>query len=98
PRTYWKQISYQAGALKILALKIFAIRPHSAEVEQLFSRMSMAKTKIRNQLTTSTLKMISQIKFALSAKVSKKSLDKLVTRNEQNNDNFEIIILYFLWI
>ncbi|CAG8717868.1 5372_t:CDS:1, partial [Gigaspora margarita] len=49
----------------------------------------IAKTKIQNQLTTSTLKMISQIKFALSAKVSKKSLDKLVTRNEQDNDNLD---------
>ncbi|CAG8453764.1 18309_t:CDS:2 [Racocetra fulgida] len=90
PRLYWKKISHQAGALKVLALKIFAIRPHSAEVERLFSRMGMAKTKIRNQLSTSTLKMISQIKLTLSIEVSKKNLkEKLVTREKQDNDNLD---------
>ncbi|CAG8694494.1 44_t:CDS:1, partial [Dentiscutata erythropus] len=50
----------------------------------------MTKTKIRNQLSTSTLEMISQIKLALSAEVSKKSLEKkLVTRNEQDNDTLD---------
>ncbi|CAG8837984.1 14179_t:CDS:2, partial [Gigaspora margarita] len=38
-QTYWKQILYQASALKILALKIFAIRSQSAEIDQLFSYM-----------------------------------------------------------
>ncbi|CAG8801634.1 8032_t:CDS:2, partial [Dentiscutata erythropus] len=41
PHAYWKKVSHQAGALKNLALKIFAIRPHSAEVERLFSHMDL---------------------------------------------------------
>ncbi|CAG8850360.1 9022_t:CDS:2, partial [Gigaspora margarita] len=74
PQTYWKQISYQAGALKILALKIFAI-------------------------PTSTLKMISQIRLALSAEISKKKLDKkLVTEKENDNisDNYNTLFSYDL--
>ncbi|CAG8803906.1 12660_t:CDS:2, partial [Racocetra fulgida] len=76
PRAYWKHISYQAGALKILALKIFAIRPHSAGVEQLFS-------------PTSTLKMISQINLALSIEVPKKNLTKKLVEKDKDIDDLD---------
>ncbi|CAG8696786.1 679_t:CDS:2, partial [Cetraspora pellucida] len=74
-----KKLTYDdivAGALKILALKIFAIRSYSARVEQLFSHIGITKTKIRNRLATSTLKMISQINLALSIEVPKKNSTK----------------------
>ncbi|CAG8817961.1 4537_t:CDS:1, partial [Cetraspora pellucida] len=88
-RAYWKHISYQAGALKILALKIFAIRPYSVGVEQLFSCMGMTKTKIRNRLATSILKMISQINLALSIEVSKKNSTKKLVEKDKDIDNLD---------
>ncbi|CAG8675010.1 8713_t:CDS:2, partial [Cetraspora pellucida] len=89
PQAYWKHISYQAGALKILALKIFAIHPHSAGVEQLFSHMSMTKTKIRNRLATSTLKIISQINLALSIEVPKKNPTKKLVEKDKDIDDLD---------
>ncbi|CAG8585748.1 26371_t:CDS:1 [Gigaspora margarita] len=59
----------------------------------------MAKTKIRNQLATSTLKMISQIRLALSTEVSKKNLaKKLVTKKENDNisDNYNTLFSFDL--
>ncbi|CAG8730422.1 8917_t:CDS:2 [Dentiscutata erythropus] len=88
PRLYWKRLSYGAEALKTLALKIFAIRPHAAGVEQLFSSMGLTKTKSRNRLTTPTLKIISQIKSALAVEAPKKVENNQVSNNTNEDTNF----------
>ncbi|CAG8842925.1 27034_t:CDS:2, partial [Gigaspora margarita] len=77
-QVYWTNITHQVGALKILALKIFGIRPHSAGVEQLFSHM-----------TISTLKMISQINLTLAMKVSKTKVTKELVVEEKTTNNLD---------
>ncbi|CAG8493613.1 1341_t:CDS:2 [Cetraspora pellucida] len=88
PRLYWKRLSYEVEALKTLALKIFAIHPHAAGVEQLFSSMGLTKTKSRNRLTTPTLKIISQIKSALAVEALKKVKNNQVLNNTDEDTNF----------
>ncbi|CAG8809989.1 23187_t:CDS:2 [Gigaspora margarita] len=78
PQVYWKNITHQVGALKILALKIFGIQLHSAGVEQLFSHM-----------TISTLKIISQINLTLAIKVSKTKVTKELVVEEKTTNNLD---------
>jgi hypothetical protein len=48
-----------------LAPKILGIRPHTAAVESLFSKMALTKSKCRNKLDVPKLRMMATIKFEL---------------------------------
>ncbi|MBW0521504.1 hypothetical protein O181_061219 [Austropuccinia psidii MF-1] len=76
----------QMQALKKLAMIIGEIVPHAAGVEGLFSMISAIKTKFRNPMQPTILKMLSQIKFQLVQ--SLKSHNKEETRSTKRMDRF----------
>jgi len=64
PRTFWNLI-VDVPTLRRFALKLFAIVPHGAAVERLFSTLSLAKSKIRNRLSVDSLKQIAMLRADL---------------------------------
>ncbi|MBW0560220.1 hypothetical protein O181_099935 [Austropuccinia psidii MF-1] len=73
---YWLGLpdTAQCLPLKTLALNICELVPHAAGVEGLFSVMAAIKTKYRNPMLPTTLKMISQIKLHLIQENPQKTL------------------------
>jgi hypothetical protein len=67
PLDFWLTVPHTPNSepLKSLAIGILEIVPHTAGVEGLFSMMSAIKTKSRNRLSPTTLKMMAQIKLHL---------------------------------
>ena len=67
PLDYWMMVpdTPESAAFKKLCIGLLEIVPHAARVKGLFSMMSAIKTKSRNQMSTTTLKMIAQIKLHL---------------------------------
>ena len=61
PREFWKELVGHVQ-LRALAIKLFSIVPHSAEVERLFSSLGMIKSKSRNKLEIENLRQIAFIK------------------------------------
>ncbi|CAG8816544.1 5336_t:CDS:2, partial [Cetraspora pellucida] len=76
-------LSYEAKALKTLALKIFAIRPHAAEVEQLFSSMAVEASKKveNNQVSNNTDEDTNFVEL--------EDYDTLFTSSSNTNDDIE---------
>ncbi|MBW0488686.1 hypothetical protein O181_028401 [Austropuccinia psidii MF-1] len=79
-------------ALKKLAIKVGEIFPHAAGVEGLFSIMSEIKTKSRNPMHPSVLKLISQIKLGILHSLT--SCNKQQTQNSKRSDPFSSAIEY----
>jgi hypothetical protein len=67
PHDFWLTVPHtpDSDSLKKLAIGILGIVPHAAGVEGLFSMMSAIKTKSRNRLSPTTLKIMAQIKLHL---------------------------------
>jgi hypothetical protein len=67
PLNYWLTVplTTESESLKKLLIHILEIVPHAAGVEGLFSMMNAMKTKARNRMSPSTLKMMAQIKLHL---------------------------------
>ncbi|CAG8441495.1 5717_t:CDS:2 [Cetraspora pellucida] len=59
-----------APLLRHLATKVFAIVPHGAGCERLFSSLGLIKSKVRNKLTPDNLSIIGQLRSELKKKVS----------------------------
>ncbi|MBW0481994.1 hypothetical protein O181_021709 [Austropuccinia psidii MF-1] len=81
---YWLGLpdNTQCLPLKQIAITICEIVPHAAGVEGLFSIMSAIKTKYRNQMLPTTLKMMSQIKLHLTQNELKKGRNKAKQSSE----------------
>ncbi|PLW43459.1 hypothetical protein PCANC_10057 [Puccinia coronata f. sp. avenae] len=64
---YWLTLlgTPKFDSLKKLVIGLLEIVPHAAGVKGLFSMMSAAKTKARNRMLPTTLKMMSQLKLHL---------------------------------
>ncbi|CAG8720357.1 17465_t:CDS:2, partial [Racocetra fulgida] len=67
--------------LKQFALKIFAIIPHGAAIERLFSSLELIKTKNHNQINP---KLHTEIKTKLANQNNQENYSDLV------NDNYKI--------
>jgi hypothetical protein len=61
---YWNVLPH-GSFLKEIAMKIFNISIHARGVESLFSIMSAIKTKSRNRMSVSTMKMMGQLKLMI---------------------------------
>ncbi|CAG8484306.1 16276_t:CDS:2 [Dentiscutata heterogama] len=81
---YNSRLSYRAEALKTLALKIFAIHPHAAGVEQLFSSMAVeAPKKVKNnQVSNNTNEDTNFVEL--------EDYDTLFTSSSDTNDDIEL--------
>lgn len=71
-RTFWEKFSGSNAVLRRFAMKVFAIVPHSAPCERLFSTLGVIKTKPRNRLKVKTLNELGQIKCELVNQVGSK--------------------------
>ena len=61
PRTQWMSCKDQPPHLKDLALKMFAITPHSASCERMFSVLGQLYGKRRTNLDIDTIKSMAKI-------------------------------------
>ena len=90
PRQFWMKMT-GVPLLRQFAMKVFAIVPHAAAVDRLFSSLSMTKTKSRNNMNIKTLKMIATIRATLRktepARTLKSRLEKFTSNNLLNNDS-----------
>ena len=59
--SWWNQ-QLRCQQLRLFALKILSVRPHTAAVERLFSSLGFTKTKSRSQLGVEKLKMMAVIR------------------------------------
>lgn len=66
PWNWWNQQT-KCQQLRLLALKILSVRPHTAAVERLFSSLGLTKTKSRNRLNVERMKMMAMIRSRIQA-------------------------------
>jgi len=84
PRAYW-DLMIEVPTLRKLALKVFAIVPHGAAVERLFSILSLSKSKIRNKLSIDTMKQIAMMRAELKKNYIQPTVgSRLSSFNAQN--------------
>ena len=62
PRTWWMSCEDQPPYVKQLALKIFAVTPHSASCERMFSVLGWLYGKRRTSLDTNTIESIAKVR------------------------------------
>lgn len=95
-RDFWEKFSGSTALLRRFAMKVFAIVPHSAPCERLFSTLGLIKTKPRNRLEVKTLNMLAQIKCDLATDVysKKKSRERATYAmvDEISMDDFEALL------
>ena len=72
PRTWWMSCEDQPPYVKQLALKMFAVIPHSALCERMFSVLGWLYGKRRTSLDTSTIESIAKIRHFYNNNSSKK--------------------------
>ncbi|CAG8489146.1 18000_t:CDS:2 [Cetraspora pellucida] len=70
-RSFWADFTKNTPFLCYFAMKILAIVSYSASFEQLFSMLSLVKSKIRNQLLPNNLSIIDQLKNKFKKDASK---------------------------
>jgi hypothetical protein len=89
PLNFWLTLPHtpETSSLKKLAIGILEIVPHAAGVEGLFSMMSAIKTKARNRMSPTTLKMIAQIKLQILQSNPLLAPRKKRTQNESQKDS-----------
>ncbi|CAG8670320.1 18042_t:CDS:2, partial [Cetraspora pellucida] len=61
PRIFWKKFTEGSPLLRRFAIKIFSIIPHSAAVERLFSSLGLVKTKSRNKMSPTLMRMLGML-------------------------------------
>ncbi|KAH9808064.1 ribonuclease H-like domain-containing protein [Melampsora americana] len=76
-RNYWLAVPSTPHTiiLKNFAIKVCELVPHAGGVESLFSIMGATKTKSRNQMTVTHLKMVSQIELHSKAEHAVQQVD-----------------------
>ena len=95
PREFWSLI-VNAPYLHKFAMKIFAIVPHSAAVERLFSSLNITKTKVRNNMSIPTLKMLATIRANLRKTVPQRTLQTRLERFTTVNNLNEVCTVLLL--
>jgi hypothetical protein len=90
PLDFWLSVQKtpESDPLKKLAIVLLEIVPHAAGVKGLFSMMNAIKTKSRNRLSPTTLKMIAQVKLhLLQGDPMLSSRNKKRRKNPSRNDS-----------
>ena len=67
---WWDQ-QLRCQQLRLFALKLLSVRPHTAAVERLFSSLSFTKTKSRSQLGVERMKMMAVIRSRIQVHLQK---------------------------
>ena len=91
-RLFWTKFTRNFPLLRRFAMKVFAIVPHAASCERLFSSLGLVKSKARNRLTPDNLSIIgqlgSELKKAMPTKKKNKASFVPSIRNEESIDTF----------
>jgi hypothetical protein len=82
PRTWWNQ-QLRCQQLRLFALKILSVRPHTAAVERLFSRLAFTKTKSRSQLGVEKMKMMAVIRTRIRVQEEKRKSARSFPSNKR---------------
>jgi hypothetical protein len=82
PRTWWMSCDDQLPYLKQLALKMFAVVPHSASCERIFSALGWLYRKKRTTLDIKTVKAMAKIHHFYQNNSKINSSEKTHTDNE----------------
>jgi len=72
--------------LRLFALKILSVRPHTAAVESLFSCLGLAKTTSRNRLGVEKLKMTALIRSRIQVQEDKRKSARSFPSNERKQE------------
>src|SRR6266850_1397973 len=80
--SWWNQ-QLRCQQLRLLALKLLTIRPHTAAVERLFSSLGLTKTTSRNRLGVEKLKMMALIRTRIQVQEEKRRSTRLFPSNER---------------
>ncbi|KAA1090948.1 hypothetical protein PGT21_018819 [Puccinia graminis f. sp. tritici] len=90
PLNYWMSvpITPEATGLKKFAIRVMEIVPHAAGVEGLFSMMNSIKTKSRNRMNPSSLKMLAQLKLHML-----QGTDSILQKRKAPSDNSNSVFL-----
>nr|CCA27740.1 predicted protein putative [Albugo laibachii Nc14] len=91
PTEWWRNVkSKQPGieGLRKLAILVHGIVPHVADIERMFSLLGYQHTKSRNNMSTSTLKKIGQLKRYLSLEKTRQvEFEKVERRGDSHKKN-----------
>jgi hypothetical protein len=82
PRTWWMSCDDQFPYLKQLALKMFAVVPHSASCERMFSALEWLYRKKRTTLDIKTVEAMAKIRHFYQNNSKINSSEKAYTNNE----------------
>jgi Protein of unknown function (DUF 659)/hAT family C-terminal dimerisation region len=88
PWSWWNQQS-KCQQLRLLALKVLSVRPHTAAVERLFSSLGLAKTKSRNRLNVEKMKMIAIIRTRIRVQEERKRSARSFPSNQRATNLLE---------
>jgi len=82
---WWNQ-QLKCQQLRLLALMLLSVRPHSAAVERLFSCLGLAKTTSRNRLGVEKLKMTALIRSRIQVQEDKRKSARSFPSNERKQE------------
>ncbi|CAG8615920.1 5256_t:CDS:2 [Acaulospora morrowiae] len=85
PRIFWTRFTEGSPLLRRFAMKIFAIVPHTATIERLFSSLGIIKTKVRNRISPTLMGMLGMLRHDLQQRLPEKK-SKAKDKNFINND------------
>ena len=88
PRTWWMSCEDQPPYLKDLALKMFAITPHSASCERMFSVLGWLYGKRRTNLDVDTIESMAKIRHFYQNNIRL----KLTFLKEQTDEEFHNLV------
>ncbi|CAG8817455.1 10483_t:CDS:1, partial [Dentiscutata erythropus] len=85
PRNFWTKFSRGSPLLWRFAIKVFAIVPHTAAIERLFSSLGLVKTKLRNIMSSNLTRMLGMLRHDLQQGLP----EVLKKRPKVNDQDFE---------
>ncbi|CAG8669052.1 12305_t:CDS:2, partial [Cetraspora pellucida] len=96
PRIFWTKFTGGSPLIRRFAIKVFAIVPHSASVERLFSSLGLVKTKLRNRMSPALIGMLGMLRHDLQQRLPKmpkkspKANDQNIFEDSINSENANI--------
>ncbi|GBB84292.1 hypothetical protein RclHR1_09910008 [Rhizophagus clarus] len=88
PCTWWMSCEDQPPFLRDLALKVFAVTPHSASCERMFSVLGWLYGKKRTTLDTNTIESIAKVRHFYQ----NNNMHLAESNSRQNNDDIQKLI------
>ncbi|CAG8855731.1 38130_t:CDS:2, partial [Gigaspora margarita] len=91
PRSFWTKFSEGSPLLRHFAIKIFAIVPHLAAIERLFSSLGLVKTKLRNRISPNLTRMLGILRYDLQQEPYFEEFDEEFLQISIKETNMELI-------